>query len=785
MFNFARFMSRSSNRSPRRVRESVQPMQVESLEVRQIPATLVSPTTLTYQDLDGDNVTVKFSQPVLNAGNVNAVFNFSTGAGAVNGNNNTKQMLLDIDLAGQLPAVLTNITTTATKSAVNGGDGFATLGRLSTNFSNAPLGTVTIDGDLGQIFAGATNSLIVQSLGRFGVGTGATDLVSEINTKLGSLMVKGDIKEARVIVYGDLGAVTINGSLIGGVVSSTGNIQATKISGAVLIKGDIVGGGGVSSGSVISGTTTGNVTVKGSIIGGLGTASGRLSAVSGMGAVNVMGNLSGGAGIESGNIRINNGSIASLTIGGSVRGGEGILSGVIIAAAGGSIGNVTITGDVAGNLLNSGMGNASIMSGGTLGNVTIGGSLIGGLAAGSGKVESVGGMGLLKITGNVVGSGGNNSASISSQSKIAGLTVGGSIQGGAGDDSARIEAASDLGPVSVTGDVKGGSGSNSAIIVSSEKMGAVTIGGSVIGGSGSSGGRIKSSKEMGAVKVTGSVVGGGGDGTASISSPKKIAGVTIGGSIIGGGSGAGSVESLGEITTVSILGDIVGGSASGTEFMKNSGFLGAGRIISLTLGGSLIAGVDNTSATYAHNGAIRVSDDLGTVLIKGSVVGNNTNVAVISARGKQTTAAGAADVAIGSLTVNGRVENALIQAGVDINGNAKNADAQITTVNVLGDWIASSLVAGIVAGADAKFGTADDAKMSGGAVKDDAVSKSKIGAIAITGQALGTFGGSDGFAFTAQEIAILRIGGVAQITTANIDDFFIGITSDLKLREIA
>ena len=103
MFNFTRFLSRSLNRSQRRVRRSAQPMQVEALEVRQMPATLVSPTTLTYQDLDGDSVTVTFSQSILNAGNVNTIFTFSSGMGAVNGNNNTKQLLQKVALQTELP----------------------------------------------------------------------------------------------------------------------------------------------------------------------------------------------------------------------------------------------------------------------------------------------------------------------------------------------------------------------------------------------------------------------------------------------------------------------------------------------------------------------------------------------------------------------------------------------------------------------------------------------------------------------------------------------------------
>jgi len=42
---------------------------LEILEGREVPATFVNSTTLTDQDLDGDEVTVKFSKGILGAGN--------------------------------------------------------------------------------------------------------------------------------------------------------------------------------------------------------------------------------------------------------------------------------------------------------------------------------------------------------------------------------------------------------------------------------------------------------------------------------------------------------------------------------------------------------------------------------------------------------------------------------------------------------------------------------------------------------------------------------------------
>src|SRR5690349_6786990 len=61
------------------------------------PATLVGPTTLTYQDVDGDAVTVTLSKPLLTSTTVAGdVFTFDTGG--VGGTNATPQQLQAVDL---------------------------------------------------------------------------------------------------------------------------------------------------------------------------------------------------------------------------------------------------------------------------------------------------------------------------------------------------------------------------------------------------------------------------------------------------------------------------------------------------------------------------------------------------------------------------------------------------------------------------------------------------------------------------------------------------------------
>src|SRR5262245_61609794 len=71
---------------------------VEALEERYALATLLGATTLSYRDKDGDLVAVSFSKPILTAANVNAIFTFDSGAGAVNGSNAKKEQLQKVNL---------------------------------------------------------------------------------------------------------------------------------------------------------------------------------------------------------------------------------------------------------------------------------------------------------------------------------------------------------------------------------------------------------------------------------------------------------------------------------------------------------------------------------------------------------------------------------------------------------------------------------------------------------------------------------------------------------------
>ena len=199
----------------------------------------------------------------------------------------------------------------------------------------------------------------------------------------------------------------------------------------------------------------------------------------------------------------------------------------------------------------------------------------------------------------------------------------------------------------------------------------------------------------------------------------------------------------------------------------------------------MIAGTNQFTGGFYNNGVIRAQDDLGPVLIRGNLLGNPTNPAIISARGSATPA-GASDVAITSLTVRGRVEYAQIVAGLDWVGDAANADAQIGAVCVGGDWIASSIAAGANAGGDDYYGNGDDVKMMGVNIKDQAQVHSKIASLSISGQVIGTDGGMDCFGVVAENIGVVKIGGMSVTLSPGNgnDEVVVGITSDFRINEL-
>src|SRR5262245_41147199 len=120
-------------------------LSVEELEARLARATLVAAMTLTYQDADTDEVTVRLSRPLLTAANIDSVFTFDTGPVAGNG---TPQQLRTIDLTS-LAAEGVSLAITATPGF---GDGVVNVGYI--NATGLDLRDVSVAGDLGKIDSG-------------------------------------------------------------------------------------------------------------------------------------------------------------------------------------------------------------------------------------------------------------------------------------------------------------------------------------------------------------------------------------------------------------------------------------------------------------------------------------------------------------------------------------------------------------------------------------------------------------------------------------------------------
>ena len=192
----------------KRQRNSVK-LKLECLESRLAPATLVNPTTLTYQDVDGDLVTVKISKPVFDSATINSVFTFDMGS--VNGSKSTPQQLQRIDLTPLGAAVSGASLSVAAQRSSTGGNGLVNVGFI--NATGIDLSSVQVQGDLGRIRAGDGNTatpglaaLTVNSMGLFGTTTQAPggDLFSAVQGELISINVQSDIVGASITVVGAL-----------------------------------------------------------------------------------------------------------------------------------------------------------------------------------------------------------------------------------------------------------------------------------------------------------------------------------------------------------------------------------------------------------------------------------------------------------------------------------------------------------------------------------------------------------------------------------------------------
>jgi hypothetical protein len=395
------------------------PLSIEALEDRIAPASLLpGGKIVTFTDQDGDDVTVKFSKPILTAANVGSIFIFDNTFADTG-----PQFLQALELHDLGPeANGVNVTISAHRSITHGGNGQVDMGIIDASnvilaTGTGPgidLGKVRVQGSINFIDAGDTDlsTPAVKSIDVFGLGLFVPGIESDIHGSIGKFKVRGSIGGHILVKSGivnsfdqlRIGSLSVGGSLLGGDTNS-GFIEAGEI-GRLSIAGDIRGGAGDNSGRIAV-TQFDHLNISGSILGGGGKNSGSLNAS----------------------------TIAAGKIGGSVHGGSGNASGSILAS---SVPKLTIGGDLIGNDAPF----TGLVQVGTLGDIVVHGSVLGGDGTSSGRIAA-NEIGSITIDGSLVGSVGNGSGSLGAN-RIDSVVIGGDLMGGSGDFSGQIFGGGEL-----------------------------------------------------------------------------------------------------------------------------------------------------------------------------------------------------------------------------------------------------------------------------------------------------------------------------------------------------
>jgi len=815
---------------------------IEPLEGRISPATLVNAQMISFTDLDGDLVTVHFSKAILTSSNVSEIFKFSNGTQASPFSDSGGQQLQLIDL-NRVPVNLDtfisraeglSVTVTAAKDGLLGDD-LTRVGAVKA--TGIALGSVTIDGDLGQIDCGrggakvGLKSLVVESVHKFGeatqllTGTPQDRLESRILGELSNLEVKTDMHgyihatDGNSFVGNNLvttapakiAKAKIGGFLRGGSLDNSGSIVSDRNISTIEASG-LIGGSATNTGSIIAKAGLGTVKVTGEMLGGAGTNSAGIQAVTLSKAT--IGDLIGGGGDSSGAVKVAK-TIGSLTVTDDVTGGGGLGSGSIqfgsvipVAPAPGALPGalpttITIGDDVTGG---SGFLSGSIYGNTSLAIVKVAGDVTGGTADRSGSIISDGTISIVSV-GKLVGGAGENSGSIFGgadpllKGNVGTVTIANGMVGGTGISSGSI-IASKIGLVRVgtalqSASIVGGDGDFSGSIFSTSTMRLIEVYGSVIGSTGDHSGAIESRGIISTVKITANLTGGGGEFSGALRAEEVInddftgiaAGfgvVTIGGNITGStGVNSGRVESSGNISSITV-GSLNDGAGLGSgEIVAGAGFLGSGGAGVVKVVGAVESTISvrgkltKFSAGSLNDASVLVGRDIVSAVVNGNVTGST-----ISAVGQAVVNTMLGDLAIAKLTIKGNVTDSQILAGYDQSGTGLNADASIGPVSVTGNWTASDLVAGVQDVNADGFGNADDTKITIGINR--AALYSKIASVVIGGTVTGTATGGDNYGFTAQRILAFKSGGVATVLTpgSGNDDKPLGATGDVKIHEV-
>lgn len=425
------------------------------------PPTIVDAHTLTFKELDGDNVTVKFSKGILDSDDaIEKYFTFETYGGdlaaTAEGGWFYGAKLISIDLnqlnAKKFRGLSISVTAEPGESSEESpriketrGDGHVNVGAIHAD--GLDLGNVLVDGSLEQITAGDSNanngglkSLTLDYLAGYNY-SGEGGYYSPVSTIVGaikSLNIHNDIDAAVLKVIGGkkagIGEAIIGGSLLGSYDDFGGSIYVSGSIGKISVGGNLDGSYGKYSGSILADGNIGSVHIAGAILGGDSYSgySGIVQADGKIGSATVVGDIHGGNGERSG--MIHGGlAIGKVEVQGNIFGGEGYAAGRIETA--GKISEVVVGGNIVGGTADY---SGSIMSTETIKSVTLNGNLEGTNYRGTGSVFSEDGIDRLSIDGNLIGGGGHGSGSVQAASVIKALSLTGDLTGGDGDGSGSV-----------------------------------------------------------------------------------------------------------------------------------------------------------------------------------------------------------------------------------------------------------------------------------------------------------------------------------------------------------
>lgn len=249
--------------------------------------------------------------------------------------------------SGSIQAFAESAQKIVIKGSIRGGDGpFSGSAGASFNVESITVG--------GSLFGGSTDHTGYLFGANMGDGHLTTVLVK------GSLLggggtesgaIGGDVNNGATFYSLDFGTVTVNGDVIGGAGTRSGSVDAFYgHADHIGVGGSVIGGsGGITA--YLAAHDAIAITVNGSIYGGVTAYDGSIFVQGSASQITIRGSVFGGVGQYTGIVEID-GGLGTLTLRGDLRGGSGANSGYIVATPG-------ITKQVIGGAIIPGAGTGS------------------------------------------------------------------------------------------------------------------------------------------------------------------------------------------------------------------------------------------------------------------------------------------------------------------------------------------------------------------------------------------------------------------------------------------